>query len=373
MFRYGNFLSKGLLKRGHDIEIWGPKLYLSDNNLPGGIKKWLRYIDQFVLFPIWFKNKSKRLPASTLYVVIDQALGMWMPLLRHKKHVVHCHDFIALKSALGKIGENPTSWTGKIYQQLILKGFSMSNCFISISKNTQNELMEFLEKEPVKNAQVYNAIDPMFIPGSMKVARRSISQFLNKELNSGYILHVGGNTFYKNRVGLVQLYNAWRNMTNKAIPLLMVGALPDTKLIDQFEASPYKNDIHFLVKIDDELLLKAYQGATVFVFPSLAEGFGYPIVEAMAVGCPVITTDEAPMNEVGGTAAVYIKRKPNNNGSSTWAKESAKVLESVIGLNEEERANLVLRVLANAKRFEAEKASDKIEGIYKEIVAEEVK
>ncbi|SHG17292.1 Glycosyltransferase involved in cell wall bisynthesis [Arenibacter palladensis] len=361
-----------MLKRGHDVEIWGPKLYLSNHNLPDGLKKWLRYIDQFVIFPLWFKIKSKDLPSSTLYVLIDQALGIWMPLLKNKRHVVHCHDFIALKSALDRINENPTSWTGKIYQKLILKGFSKSNCFISISKNTQEELIQFLNKKPALHAQVYNAIDPLFIPGSSDVARNAIGKYLELDVKNGYILHVGGNTFYKNRVGVVELYNSWRNMTKSKLPLLMVGSAPDANLIEHFEASPFQKDIYFLVKVDDMLLLKAYQGASVFVFPSLTEGFGFPIAEAMAVGCPVMTTDEAPMNEVGGTAAVYIRSCQNKEGVGAWAKESAKVLEKVLQLTEEERANMVLKGLANAQRFGEDRISDEVERIYKKIVANEV-
>ena len=134
MVRYATFLSEGMRRRGHNTEIWAPKPFLTDNNLPESLKKWLRYLDSFVLFPIRFKIQGRKLPKNTLYVLIDQALGMWMPFLRNKKHVVHCHDFIALKSALGQIKENPTSGSGKIYQSLILKGFSRADNFICISE-----------------------------------------------------------------------------------------------------------------------------------------------------------------------------------------------------------------------------------------------
>ncbi|MGY8914247.1 MAG: glycosyltransferase family 4 protein [Flavobacteriales bacterium] len=373
MERYTRFLSNGMTSRGHEVDIWGPKLYLSKYNIPNWINKWLRYLDQYVLFPISFKRKSKDLPKETLFVLIDQALGIWMPLLQHKKHVVHCHDFIALKSALGTIKENATSWSGKIYQRLILKGFSKAHNFISVSKNTKAELIQFLEKKPSLNEQVYNALDPIFVPGSEPEARRILGNHLNVDLEQGYILHVGGNTFYKNRVGVIEVYNAWRKKSNKNLSLLLVGGSqqPTGKVLAHYERSPYKQDIYFLPRVDDQLLLNAYQGATVFVFPSLLEGFGFPIAEAMASGCPVITTNEAPMNEVGGSAALYIERCPNDDAMQSWAIESAKVLEKIVQLNSEERAQLIRKGLINAERFKGDTILDSIEHIYKEIVYEE--
>ena len=138
-----------MANRGHDTQIWAPKPILAHKIIPKSLNKWLRYLDQFLLFPVLFKIRSKNHPKNTLYVLIDQALGMWMPMLKHKKHVVHCHDFIALKSSLGIIKENPTSFTGKKYQSLILNGFKKADNFIAISKNTKKELQQFLDRRPL--------------------------------------------------------------------------------------------------------------------------------------------------------------------------------------------------------------------------------
>ncbi|MDO6810420.1 glycosyltransferase [Zobellia galactanivorans] len=367
MNRYANFLSDGMKKKGYDTEIWFPKPYLSKNLFPNAIKKWLQYVDQFILFPIYFLIKSTRLPKDTLYVLVDQALGMWMPLLKKKKHIVHCHDFIALKSSLGKIKENPTAWTGKIYQKLILQGFSKADNFISISINTKNELVQYLNKTPLLNEQVYNALDPSFKPGPVAKVRAILTNRLGISLKDGYILHVGGNGFYKNRDGVIAIYDAWRKLTNYPIPLLMIGYPPSCKIRNRHEVSPYKNDIHFLVDIDNPLLAKAYQGAQVFIFPSLFEGFGWPIAEAMASGCPVITTNEAPMNEVGGDAAIYIDRCPSNKEMNSWATESAKVLEHTLQIPQEDRNFLISKGLENISRFNGNTILNQIEKIYKRV------
>jgi glycosyltransferase involved in cell wall biosynthesis len=113
----------------------------------------------------------------------------------------------------------------------------------------------------------------------------------------------------------------------------------------------------------------AYAGATVFLFPSLAEGFGWPIAEAMASGCPVITTQEAPMTEVGAAAAFYLPRRPATGTAAAWASAGAHVVQQVVALSTAERQAVVAAGLANARRFEPAVALDQMETIYKAILA----
>ncbi|QWX83329.1 glycosyltransferase family 4 protein [Cellulophaga sp. HaHaR_3_176] len=366
MARYIKFISNGMLIRGHNIEVWGPKLYLSGGKIPNPIKKWLRYIDQYILFPIWFKWQSKKYDKDNLYVLIDQALGIWTPLIKKKKHIIHCHDFIALKSSQGLLKENTTSWTGKIYQNLILSGFSKAENFISISKNTQKELTQFLTKKPAINAQIYNAIDAQFKPEPIDGARLYISKYIKSDISKGYILHVGGNTFYKNRNGVLQIYSAWRKQSTQKLPLIMVGSAPTASMVTLKENSPYGNDIYFLTRVTDTTLINAYQGASVFLFPSLLEGFGFPIAEAMACGCPVITTNEAPMNEVGGEAAFYIP-KYTSTTSEEWEIEASKVVEKIVSFNSETRNTAIKLGLEQSKKFQEDLILDQIEEIYQKI------
>jgi glycosyltransferase involved in cell wall biosynthesis len=366
MHRYETMLRDGLVIKGHKVTVWGPKLYLSRNKAPKSLFKWLRYIDQYILFPMWFKWKNRNQGKETLYVLIDQALGIWTPLIKNRKHVIHCHDFIALKSAQGKVGRNPSSWSGRIYQHLILKGFSKANNFISISQNTKNELEIFLNKKPKISAQIYNAIDSQFRPGSINEARLSISQEIDADASKGYILHVGGNTFYKNRCGVLRIYNAWRKLSKNNLPLVMIGSAPTASMIALKEKSLFIQDIHFLTRATDAVLVKAYQGASVFIFPSLFEGFGFPVAEAMASGCPVITTNEAPMNEVGGEAAFYIPKCPTSN-TEKWEDNAATVLEQILQLHPEDRKLSIKKGFEQSEKFHKEGILNQIEEIYQQI------
>jgi glycosyltransferase involved in cell wall biosynthesis len=105
------------------------------------------------------------------------------------------------------------------------------------------------------------------------------------------------------------------------------------------------------------------------LFPSLDEGFGWPIAEAMASGSLVITTNRAPMNEVGGTAAFYIDKRPVETLQlKEWKASASTVLEKVISLNRIEREQLVQESHIQSQKFDTALSLDAIENYYKEIL-----
>lgn len=368
MPRYARMLAEGMRKRKHEVEIWTAKSFF--HNIPGptSAKKWLGYIDQFILFPIEVKLKLLKCSQDTLFVFADQALGPWMPLVSKRPFVVHCHDFMAQKSADGEMPENQVQFTGKLYQKFIRNGYRKGKNFISVSERTKKDLHEFLEAEPEISKVVYNGLNQDFKPGNILVVRAVLTSKSGLNLSNGYLLHVGGNQFYKNRAGVIRIYDAWRKNSEYDLPLIMVGPGPDNKLKKLKQQSDFSEDIHFFTNVSDEDLRLYYQGAFLFLFPSLDEGFGWPIAEALASGCPVVTTGEPPMNEVGGNHAIYIPRMPENEETIPgWAVYSANILNDLFEMTEEERAEWVRSGVEFAKRFDPETALENIESIYKEV------
>ncbi|MBO0947782.1 glycosyltransferase [Fibrella forsythiae] len=369
MPRYAKMLEKYLTESGHVVTVCSPRGFLYNLPFSQNIKKWLGYIDQYIIFYLKTWIQLFFIPKNVLLVFADNALGPWVPLAKNRAHVIHCHDFLAQRSALGFIPENLTGWSGKCYQSFIRRGYKQGHNFISVSVKTQIDLHTFLEHEPTLSKVVYNNVNPIFYPGNLFESRKILSQKLSINLLDGFILHVGGNQWYKNRTGVIEVYNSWRNECSKVLPLVFIGPQPDTTLHDVAKKSNYSNDIHFLTNITDADVVNAYRGATVFFFPSLEEGFGWPIAEAMASGCPVVTTDSAPMNEVAGSAGFYIKRRPSPiNQFSTWASESSKILNIVINLSDSERQVVIKNGVINAKRFNVEFSLKVIEDIYNNII-----
>ncbi len=367
MPRFANYLSEGMQNLGHSVEIVRPQPYLNKLPLKATGKKWLGYIDQYIIFPtsLFFKTRFK--DKKTLYVLSDQALGFWAPIVAKKAHVVHCHDFLALKSAQGKISANPVKATGKLYQKIIYKGFSKAKNFISVSKNTMHELENLLDKKPEISTYVYNGLNPLFTTGDSIIARENLSREINTPLTNGYLLHVGGNQFYKNRIGLIKMYDAWRDITTLNLPLILIGSPPNEEAKNVRANSKYAENILFCSGLSDEMVKQAYQGASVFVFPSLAEGFGWPIAEAMACGSPVITTNSAPMNEVGGDAAIYIENVASFENTQLWAKAGAKVIENLLAKNVDQTELIKKNGLENVKRFNSNKTIADINEIYTQV------
>lgn len=372
MPRFAKMIEKGMLQKGHELIVWNPKAFFVKLafNKPF-LEKWLGYIDQYVVFPIIVKLRLVNCSKNTLFVFADNALGPWVPLVRKRYHVIHCHDFLAQQSAFGLLPENKIGITGKYYQKFIRWGYSKAENFISISIKTQTDLHFFLTKPPKISKVVYNGLNQNFEPAKSKIELRELlTNKFNIDLSKGYILHVGGNAFYKNKLGVLEIYDQWAKDYKANVPLILVGEPPTEELISFKEKSIVSKSIYFITNIEDLQLQQFYQGASVMVFPSLYEGFGWPIVEAMASGSLVITTDEDPMKEVAADAGFYIPKKIFNSEEIVkWKSLAAKELEKVMQLTPEQNMIAIQYSILRSKEFSAEDFVDSIEKIYKQILS----
>jgi glycosyltransferase involved in cell wall biosynthesis len=371
MPRFADMISRAMKSRGHEVELWtSARQFGNLATRSPFVRKWLGYVDQFLIYPRILCRQINRQPQGTLFVVTDQALGMWVPQLAHRPHVIHCHDFMALKSALGKFPENPTGWTGKQYQRLIRKGFSQGKIFISVSEKTKADLHHFLPHPPKVSKVVHNGLNhpfrPMDLPERMALLKPTgvaISEF-------GFIVHVGGNQWYKNRPGVLKIYEAMLADDPHPPALWMVGPKPSDSLLKLAAAIPAPGKVHFLSDLSNEQVNAVYAHARALLFPSFEEGFGWPIIEAMASGCPVITTNTAPMSEIAGGVAYLIPRIPQNPTEQiAWANGASKAMYEVLRLSEDQRFNLIEQGKSHAARFKTETAAAAYEEIYLEALA----
>lgn len=365
MPRFTSMLADGMTERGHRVKIWSPGATFFNLPVRGPVKKWLGYVDQYLVFPSAVKRMMKECPEDTLYVFTDQAQGPWVRLVEKKRHVMHCHDFLAQFSALDLIPEFKTSWTGKKYQKFIRSGFHKAKNFISVSHKTSKDLVQLIGDKAKTSSVVYNGLDDSYKPLDRIKSRTILSNKIGVSLVDGYLMHIGGNQWYKNRMGVLEIYNAWRDLGNK-LPLLFIGAEPSEELAEAIANSAYKDDIHAIPGLSDIYVRHAYAGASLFLFPSIAEGFGWPIAEAMASGSLVLTTGEAPLNEVAGDAGFFIPKRTIDN-AERWAKDAAQVVDRILHLPAEEYDKAIAASLANVKRFDLTNALDQIENIYHEI------
>lgn len=369
---FARMLADAYRQRGHTVDLRHPHDTLHRRWPAGRSAKWAGYADQYLLFPGQMRRAMRHDPPHTLYVFCDQALGPWVPHAAHRPHVVHCHDLLALRSALGEVPENPTSATGRIYQRYIRRGFGHARHFISISDQTRADLHRVGGVSPLTSARVYNGLNHPYQPMDAAAARLALRQAGVQLPLDGHLLHVGGGQWYKNAVGVLALYAAYVHAEmlagTAALPLWMVSPAPDTALREAMARVPAAGRVHFVPGLSPDALQASYSLASALLFPSLAEGFGWPIVEALSCGCPVLTTDEAPMNEVGGDAALYLPRLRGRGDMPAWAQEGAELLRQLLQGPAAARQERVAAGLRWAARFRAEAAIDAYLDVYRHVL-----
>lgn len=316
MSRFGHLL-ENCLTVDHDI------LYINAfpvfgrlRRSPSGFGKWLSYLDRFVLYPVYL---LLRLPSADVVHILDQANAPYAHFVLNSPTLVTCHDMLAVRAARGEISSNRTGPTGRIFQRWILKGLCRADGVVCVSEQTETEWLRICPQSASKTSTVYNSLNFPYSHSSDSETTDQTLQRLGIRTKS-YILHVGDNSWYKNRAGVVRIFSAMRLLPHFRRHILVFAGqrLPRDLRLSVEEAGLMQHVVE-AGSVDNEDLRILYSSATLLLFPSLAEGFGWPIIEAQACGCLVATTDRAPMSEVGGNGAIYINPSDCNGAARTIA------------------------------------------------------
>ena len=357
---------RGMQHRGHDVSVWSATPWFQ--RLPFGrrLRKWLGYLDQFVVFSLWIRLQLLRQPRDTVYVFTDQALGPWVPAVARRPNVVHLNDFLAIRSALGEFPQNPTGWPGRIYQALIRRGLRYGQRFVAISEKTRSDLHRLVCAEPSRSQVVYLGLNYSYRPLPDAEARPVLQALLGtSELPQRYLFHVGGNQWYKNREGVLALYAEYVRRHAQPPDLWIAGGAPTSEALQiAQELAALGGRVRFFSHVDDLQLCALYSCAAALLFPSIAEGFGWPIAEAMACGCPVVTTAERPMQEVGGNVAFYVPAVNSQVSLHEWAQQGVHVVHVVLTLSDAARAERVAEGLDWVRRFDTVAVMEQYEATY---------
>ena len=370
MPRFARMLASAYKERGYDVEVWSPNPTIHRFFAKSRFAKWAGYIDQYLLFPAWVRKSLKTTPPDTLFVFCDQALGPWVPLVKDRPHVVHVHDLLALRSALGDLKENPTSLTGRIYQRYIRNGFRQARHFISVSKKTRDDLHRFGLVSAATSEYVYNGLNFRY---SRMAPGRAVQVLQSAGLPCSparMLLHVGGGQWYKNLPGVISIYAKYAAKERAPIPLWVIGPQPHAAARTALQSVPRTGQVLFFSNLDNLTLQAAYSYAQLLLFPSLAEGFGWPIVEALACGCPVITSDEPPMNEFASDGVRYVPRLALGADIQQWASYGAMIVSELIARSAIDSEQQEAEASIWAHRFDASKSIDAYLEIYRKVFDE---
>jgi glycosyltransferase involved in cell wall biosynthesis len=338
MLRFADTLVEGMKARDVQVTLIRPEAFFGRLK-PGaaGLGKWLGYLDKFLVFPFVLKRHA---PRFDVVHICDHSNAHYTRHLCALPCLVTCNDLLAVRSALGEFPQNPTGWTGRILQRLILRGLKRARRITCISKATRSDVLRLTGLPEARVDVTYMGFNYPYSPAAPDPQRKP------------YLLHVGGGQWYKNRAGVLAIYAELRMLCGKNPPkLILVGPPPAG-------APP---GVESVSGVDNERLRALYSSAELLLFPSLEEGFGWPIVEAQACGCRVVTTRKAPMTEIGGDAAFYINDPQD-------AKAGARTVLEVLTQDAETRRRAVEAGLENAAQFSTEKMITSYLAIYEELM-----
>jgi glycosyltransferase involved in cell wall biosynthesis len=258
-------------------------------------------------------------------------------------------------------------WGGRLFHRLVAEeSLRFADEIICVSEATRNELLRLVPLNPARVHVIYEGASPLFRPLPLDEA---LHAFLHDKYDlpfKKYILLLGMRNKRKNHVTLVEAFARLRQQA--AFSDYQLALVGPPGLSQRADSTPLINNLikqHGLegcVKIietpPDEDVVKIYNGAALFVYPSEAEGFGLPVLEAMQCGVPMVVSGVSAMPEVAGDAALFYH---NPLSSLELCSRMAEALA-----NPELLQQLRAKGLEQAKKFSWEKTGQQTLAVLKQ-------
>jgi glycosyltransferase involved in cell wall biosynthesis len=355
MLRFAALLQEGFSARGHDVVTIQPPV-LALRHVRGGrlFSKWAGYLDKLVLFP----PRLRRLSAGfDVAHICDHSNAPYQGWLRSRATVVTCHDLLAVRGAMGEETYCPASGLGRRLQASILRNLAAVPNVACDSDATRSDFYRLTGRQPGRSLRTIRLGFSSTFSRSPDQKIQSLLASLNLA-GTPYVLHVGSSQSRKNREGILKavagLGSRWSGN------LVFVGERLRSDQVLLAADLGLGNRIRDLGGLSDETLSSIYAGAHAFLFPSLCEGFGWPILEAQACGCPVITADNTSLKEVAGDGAMIF----DSNDTVGMGQAILQLVDPRI------RGEWIAKGAANLCRFTLGGMLDEYENLYREALAD---
>lgn len=307
---------------------------------------WRTFRNSWRTFSITHLSKILELD---IYHGLSHELPIGIERLR-TKNIVTIHDLIYIRypEYFQKIDRT-------IYDRKFRHACRVAHRIHAISEQTRRDIVDFYGIPEEKIQVIYQSVNPVFFERIDDDHKHSLRKKF--QIPERFMLSVGTIESRKN------LFSLLEGMISAKVylPLVVVGK--HTKYYHQvqkfIEADLNRLQVIFLPRILDEELAALYQMAEVMIYPSKFEGFGLPVAEAQASGCPVVTSNTSSLPEAGGDAALYIN--PDD------PEEIGKAIERVIE-DQNLRKTMIEKGKLNAQRFTPEKYVMQLYELYKTIL-----
>jgi glycosyltransferase involved in cell wall biosynthesis len=299
--------------------------------LPLSVRKYVSYIDKLLLFPLWLSLFSR---SYQIIHIADHGNAFYAFCCSSARCIVTCHDLLALRAALGDSSVAcRTSPIGIWLQRLIRAGLKRSDAVAFVSHATFSDFQCLIGLPSGQEHRVIcNSLNANFVRDIASIKLSLDETYLIPP--SPFLLMVGSSDSRKNRLLALRL-------------LVELG--PTSPYTVAFAGAPLSNDdqvfiakhklgdrVHSIVFPSHSLLNHLYGKAHALLFPSISEGFGWPLIEAQACGCPVIASTMTSVPEVAGDAALYADPQDVVSFSNhVLTLEDQAVRTMLIGMGEE--------------------------------------
>jgi glycosyltransferase involved in cell wall biosynthesis len=305
MQRFGTMMLHGLNASGIPATLIAPQPFFGKFRGAGGfVAKWLGYIDKFVLFP---RRLLAALAKERPFIVhiCDHSNAMYGGWIKHSPVVVTCHDLLAVRGALGEETNCPASLTGKLLQRWILRGLRNADEVVCDSQATETDARR-LVSHGAGSPKVETVCLGLNYPFRKLAEAEVLARLKNipgfsQEIP--FVLHVGSNLLRKNRDGVLRIFALCKEEWNAH--LVFVGDPLTPELFSLAESLGISDRVTQVPDASDELLEALYNRAVALLYPSRFEGFGWPVIEAQACGCPVVCSNAGPLPEAAGDAGLF--------------------------------------------------------------------
>src|SRR5438132_7959889 len=322
-----------------------------DMILPGPLVEPQRYAARYFLYPLRLRREARR---AKLIHILDHSYAHMLASARRQPVIVTVHDLlpvIVLRSPTG-------TWRDGLRNRLLrnaLKALRRAHAYIVPTQWLKNELATWLGDDHRIHVVPFG-VDRAFFSESPGARGRSRAEWRIPE--EGFVvLHVGSTVERKN-VPLV-IETVARLRAEADAYLLQVGGRFSGVQQQLIERLGLRRFVRTAPLADESTLRRAYRAADVLLFPSLYEGFGYPVIEAFASGLPVVTSGAGGLKEVGGDAVVVVE-----------GRDPAAYVEALESLSDDplRREELVERGRALARTFTWQRTAEQTADVYRSLL-----
>jgi glycosyltransferase involved in cell wall biosynthesis len=301
---------------------------------------------------------SLRANAADLFHILDHGYGHLVRRLDPDRTVVTCHDLIPLLSADRRI---PISVPPNVVRtvRFRIKQMARASRIIADSEATRASLLQYTNIPTTRIRVVPPGVGSVFRP-AQPAEKNATRARLGVDRTAPLIMQVATRGRYKNTPALFRAFASLRQRVSPRVSLVRIGEPPyddETELATQLRMS---DALRYAGRVDDAELAEWYRAADVLAFPSFWEGFGWPPLEAMACGTPVVASNIPPIREVVVDAADLVD--PNDDAAL------ASALERVIS-DPTHAADLRARGLRRAKELTWEQCARRTLAVYDEVCA----